>query len=581
MNIPRLLRTVRFLKVGQLLDQGTTRLFIRRQNPGKLLKRLPSDGEMPELRWSPRGAFLHPDGSPTSESELLAGRFTFVGETRRVGFPPTWSGQDASRLWRYNLHYHGFLFGLDFERARTVLADYLERHPPASGAEGWETYPLSLRLTCWIPAFFGRWREQTLADRALAERLWLEVRRMAVWIDGHLETHLRANHLLENAIALCLAGACFEGSEAAAWRRRGQALLEGELREQILSDGGHFERSPMYQQRLLYGLGLLLNSGDSELEKLCREPARRMASWLQAMTHPDGGIALFNDAALDVYPRTADLLSWLAGIGLDSPPSCSPADGPPDLSPSGYFSARNDRGDVLFMDVGEIGPTYQPGHAHADFLAIELSLASSRFVVDGGNHDYEPGADRQWARSVQAHSTIFIDGQEPLELWSTFRVGRRGKPTLVGHRGEADGTQLFTGSHTGYQHLPGNPRPRREVLWTARGLVYLRDSVHSNRISNCTSQLRIDGAWQLETVADDRLSFTRDGQRAWVLAGGPIERSPCQWFPHFGVRRGALLLRQATRSGPAPTPTEWVICRDEELEEALFILDASKTGTAA
>ena len=78
------------------------------------------------------------------------------------------------------------------------------------------------------------------------------------------------------------------------------------------------------------------------------------------------------------------------------------------------------------MDVGEIGPDYQPGHAHADFLAIELSLDGARFIVDGGVKEYAEGPDRAWSRSVQAHSTVFVEGEEPLELWGAFRVGQLG-----------------------------------------------------------------------------------------------------------------------------------------------------------
>ena len=42
------------------------------------------------------------------------------------------------------------------------------------------------------------------------------------------------------------AGLYFDGEEAERWLRRGLVLMQREIAEQVLADGGHFERSPMY-----------------------------------------------------------------------------------------------------------------------------------------------------------------------------------------------------------------------------------------------------------------------------------------------------------------------------------------------
>src|SRR5439155_3503852 len=68
----------------------------------------------------------------------------------------------------------------------------------------------------------------------------------ARWLRGRLEHHLLGNHLWANAKALVFAGAWFEGAEAERWLDTGVRLLRREFAEQILADGGHFERSPMY-----------------------------------------------------------------------------------------------------------------------------------------------------------------------------------------------------------------------------------------------------------------------------------------------------------------------------------------------
>lgn len=573
MSYMRLLRTVRFLRPRQAVDQMLVRLWRRNRDPAQLLGRLQQDGEPPRPRWRPLTTWPVPDGTPHTADDLLRGRFSFVGHTEECGWPPAWDSTGPPRLWRYNLHYHGFLHALDYDPAREVVEDYLERHGPAKGAEGWEPYPVSLRLLNWLSLFLGRWREETLADRDFAARLWLEVRRMVRWLESHLERHLLANHLFENAVALSFAGACFAGTgsdenEANGWKSRGTRLLEAELEEQILADGGHYERSPMYQERLLYALGLLINTGDAELGELCREPAARMAGWLSAMTHPDGGIALFNDAALDVYPATSELLAWLAAMGVEPRREFDRGPGWAWLASSGYFTARNENSAALFVDAGEIGPDYQPGHAHADFLAIELSLHGRRFVVDGGVFDYEDSPERAWARGVRAHSTVFVDDAEPLELWGAFRVGRRGRPIDVVHESRTDGSHVLRAGHTGYRHLVGAPTPRREVTWTAGGIIHLRDRVLGEAALDCTSQLRIDGAWHLEHVAPERLRFRLGAATVWVLASDAIDIQPCRWFPRFGVEAPAHLLRQAMTAGHDPRPVEWVVCNDADLAAA-------------
>ncbi|MCP3917056.1 MAG: hypothetical protein GY711_16030 [bacterium] len=564
MSVLRFLRTVRHLKARQWIGQTRERVRVHTRDPARLIARVPDDGAAPVIGWNPVVPWIAPDGTPFAADALRAGSLSMLGITRSVGSPPSWDQAEAPRLWRYHLHYHGFLFALEFAEARAWVRDYMESHGPVRGVraqlEGWEPYPLSQRLMTWLPLFFGRWRARTCADAAFAARLWLEVRRMVDWLEEHLETHLMANHLLENAVAISLAGACFEGECAAAWRGRGYALLEEQLDEQILADGGHYERSPMYQQRVLYALAALVNTGDTELGWLCREPASRMAGWLEAMTHPDGGIALFNDAALGLHPETSKLREWLGRMDVEPLRSEGEAGA---LMPSGYFAVRDDSGDALFMDAAEIGPDHQPGHAHADFLAIEVSFAHMRFIVDGGNHDYEPSRERAWARSVEAHSTVYVDGEEPLELWGAFRVGRRGRPIDVACDTRADGARVFRARHTGYRHLRGSPVPSRRVVWSG-GTVEVADAVEARAARACTSQLRVDGAWRLERVAPKRLRFTRGATEVWVVGGSEIEVSASRWFPRFGTVATAHLLRQRTASGPDPLPVRWILQRGTE-----------------
>jgi hypothetical protein len=64
---------------------------------------------------------------------------------------------------------------------------------------------------------------------------------------------------MANAKALIFAGSYFQGPEADQWRRIGLSVLSAQLPVQVLSDGGHYELSPMYHSIILEDLLDLVN----------------------------------------------------------------------------------------------------------------------------------------------------------------------------------------------------------------------------------------------------------------------------------------------------------------------------------
>ena len=501
MNVPRLLRTVRHLTPTQMLGQVRVRLRKAVENPKSL--RDATASEYPGVRWKPLGPF-----QPPCFGDVSDGTFTFVGRSETLGLPPkTWT-PDAPLLWLYNLHYHEWLWGLrgrGSPRSPLKMAlDWTERHPLARGAVGWAPYPTSLRLMNWCALFF--------ADEPAAE-LWPSVWRQAQRLTQTLETHLLGNHLLENAAALACVGVCFDGAAAAGWRRIGFDLLRAQLAEQILPDGVHFERSPMYHARVLYVLGFLANTGDGDLRGIVEPYLPRMRHAAAALTHPDGRIALFNDAAFDIYP--------------DPPTVAEP--GVIVLPDAGYYTARNAAGDYVVCDFGPLGPDHLPGHAHADMLSFEASFGGKRFVVDGGTFDYVDGRMRAYCRSVVAHNTVQIDGKDQAEFWGAFRVGRRAKPTDWNAVSHENGFTLTAG-HTAYDH-------RRTFDWRD-GTLAITDHVGGAGVS----RLHLHPEVRVEHD-DDALRLVRDDIVVRLTCAGAlpvIETMP--YCPRFGVKLDAPVL---------------------------------------
>jgi uncharacterized heparinase superfamily protein len=461
--------------------------------------------------------------------------FEMLNETRRVP-EGDWSARGASDLWRYNLHYFDDLNAEGAEARHRwheqAIEDWIKANLPGTGA-GWEPFPTSLRVVNWIKVALAG---QTLSEPAIAS-----LATQARHLRQRLEYHLLGNHLFANAKALVFAGAWFEGGEAGTWLHKGLSILEKEIPEQILPDGGQFERSPMYHALALEDVLDLINLARTYpaaipdrwklLAHSWPETARRMLRWLEAMCHPDGEIALFNDAAFGVAPAPAELGRYAREL-LGETDSALPE--LVHLADSGYVRAAS-RDAVLFADVAPVGPDYLPGHAHADTLSFELSLFGQRTIVNGGTSRYGTGLEREAERGTPAHSTVTVGGENSSEVWAGFRVARRARPIDLRIEGTGDEV-LLSCAHDGYKRLPGKPIHRRS--WRLRdGTLRVEDRIEGTFRS---AQVRCHLHPSVEVIAepDGRsgvLKLPTGHQVVWRSSqSARIERS--HYSPEFGLK---------------------------------------------
>ncbi len=478
---------------------------------------------------------------PGYQPQLLGPRtFRFLNQTRELTSAADWNSLSPDNLWLYNLHYFGDLVAEGFnERVtwhRQLLERWMAENPPATGI-GWESYPLSRRIVNWI-----KW---ALAGGELSPALVHSLAVQARYLSRRLEYHLQGNHLFSNAKALIFAGAFFSGQEAARWLHVGLKLLNSQMREQFLADGGHFERSPMYHSMLtedLLDLVQLRSLYPAVLEARNSQALRSidprpMLRWLQVMTHPDGGIAFFNDAAFGVAPSCATLFAYARNLGLAV--TERPTETIESLPDSGYVRLENGSA-VLIVDVGAIGPDYLPAHAHADTLSFELSLKGRRVLVNSGTSTYS-GPLRHRQRATAAHNSLTVDEMDSSKVWSNFRVAHRARPIDVRvERGCA------SAAHDGYRRLPGNPIHRRRCELQS-GQLQIEDLVEGS------SQHSV----ALHFHAAPGLEISRDGD-TWLLSenSSPVANLRCPegmqsdvvdtvYYPEFGVaaRNKTLIAR--------------------------------------
>ena len=229
-----------------------------------------------------------------------------------------WNAKNQDKLWLYNLHYFDDLNAINSEQRliwhKNLIQKWIEDNPIGLG-NGWEPYPSSLRIVNWI-----KWFSLDLNLQDNVKQIWLDSLVIQTrFLNQNLEYHLLGNHLFSNAKALVFSGLFFTGEEADHWYELGLSIINRELSEQVLSDGGNFELSPMYHAIFLEDLLDLVNihqAYDKSFPDNFENKIVQMLEWLKAMCHPDREIAFFNDAALGVAPSFIELLSYSERLGI-------------------------------------------------------------------------------------------------------------------------------------------------------------------------------------------------------------------------------------------------------------------------
>lgn len=470
------------------------------------------------------------------------GHFRFLNDSAEYNSKIDWQAQGKDRLWRYNLHYFQYLHpeeGLEKRIGIALMNDWIQNNPPGT-KDSWDSFPISLRLVNWI-----KYLTQASQPEPEAKAFNQSIYQQALWLERTMERHLLGNHFFKNLKALVFAGLFFQGKDAERWLDKGGCLLAHEIREQILFDGGHFERSPMYHCMILEDCLDLFNIFNEKHSTACRElktllesVCPRMAQFLTGMLHPDEKIALFNDAAFGIELPPDRILKYASSLlqkHITRPKGLCWS-----FPESGYFVIAPGNGDRMLIDCGPIGPDYQPGHAHCDTLSYELSLDGQRVIVDSGVYDYQNGDMRQYVRSTRAHNTIMVDGEEQSEIWGAFRVARRAKPIYA--RFHTIGTHkiLFSGAHDGYKRLLGKVIHERFVEFDETDGWTITDRIKGRRKHRVESFIHIhpDLKAVIKGAEIQLLDRTSNKRRARivVISQDTVSRSKGWYCPEFGLR---------------------------------------------
>jgi hypothetical protein len=426
MSLSRYYHTLKYLHSDQLFYRVTHTL------KSKLFPPKPYTPHPPQF-------FRLPDTVtpfPLTKGKYLGGNhFNLLNITHEFTEGIDWSYDKYGMLWTFKLNYFEYLLdeGCDKEDAIRLLDDWCRAEPAIK--VGKMAYPISLRTINWLKAMvrFGIKDHRHIAVvRCELDRLY-----------NNLEYHVLGNHLLENSFALVVGGLAFKDLKLL---NKGISIFDREFPEQILDDGGHFERSPMYQQILLERMLDILNfakntsQGKAVVAKL--EPVVvKMMAWLDRMTFANGNMACFNDAVSGMSMTTAELKDYARRLGITLPQTSIP------LGASGYRRFDTEHFECI-MDVGDVGPDYLPAHAHSDTLSFCLSVHGIPHIVDTGISTYQPDQIRQRERSTSAHNTVVVDGKEQSEAWGSFRMARRAHAMIL-----EENELRIRATHDGYRSI--------------------------------------------------------------------------------------------------------------------------------
>ena len=183
-DLGRLWRTVRHLRPVQIIYRVIFRLYKPRVNfrPAPQLRRPNSEWHRSAMR---RSVMTGPS------------QFMIFGSSHDVS-QGGWNPNHLSKLICYNLHYFNDINAVNnsdrLDWHCKLINQWIAENPAPVG-NGWEPYPISLRIVNWI-----KWAQlnSDMVSAHMIHSLAVQTR----FLESQLEWHLLGNHLFVNAKAL-------------------------------------------------------------------------------------------------------------------------------------------------------------------------------------------------------------------------------------------------------------------------------------------------------------------------------------------------------------------------------------------
>ncbi len=362
-------------------------------------------------------------------------QFEFLNISHQFKSGIDWNYSPHGKLWTYNLNYFEFLAqpNISTQQGLNLMEDFIEKEKQIK--DGMESFPISLRIIFWVKFLI----ENKVKNNKIDQSMYRQLQRL----HAKPEYHLMGNHLLENGFGLLFGGIYFDDQKII---DQAEEIITIQLQEQILSDGAHFELSPMYHQIMLYRILDCINllksnpqNSTNNLLILLQKTASLMLGWMKNITFRNGAMPCLNDTTNGIAPTSKQLFEYAKNLNIELNQMA--------LGESGYRKFSNKNIEAI-VDVGKIGPDYIPGHAHSDTFNFILQYQDKPFIVDTGISTYEKNVRRNIERSTASHNTVMINGKEQSDVWGGFRIGKRAEITKL-----EETQNSILAIHDGYKNI--------------------------------------------------------------------------------------------------------------------------------
>jgi hypothetical protein len=424
---------------------------------------------------------------------------------------------DIKHVWELNRHLHLVRLAQAWAVSREArwlhalaeqLRTWFAQCPPGRGPNWTSSLELGIRLINWalVWQLVGGAKSGLFAgdDGQQLQAAWLaSIHAHCRHIARHLSRHSSANnHLIGELAGLYTAASvwpCWRAS--AGWLEQARRELEEQAQAQFSRDGVNREQAFAYHvfsSEFLFVAGLVGQASGQPFSRAYWAVLQRALRFLRSVRDAAGHLPMVGDAddgiVFRLGPAGADRAAQLLALGqsvFDGQADAEPGvrwllhalPGPrpkldqhepdsgwafPDggylLFGSDFGSAREIKG---LLDCGPLGYLGIAAHAHADALALVLSIGGEPCLIDSGTYSYwQEQKWRDYFRGTSAHNTVRIDGQDQSVSGGRFMWVKKAKASIE-RMPRSPQDFDFRGSHDGYLRLPDPVRHLRSVRFDA------------------------------------------------------------------------------------------------------------------
>jgi hypothetical protein len=529
---------------------------------------------------------------------LRDGRVMHLGRMVESEGRIDWLPRAASREWQSALHALDELVAVGiaaatsssaeerrgwYELAIAVWRDW-GRRVPSGHAVAWGVPALARRVRnlLLVQALLApELRKDAETRRDLLARLYEQVGAL----EAAVPSHPTDGWLVAAGNALFFAGRFFDGMEARQWVEAGTTMLWGQLRAQVLEDGGHATRSPRWQAFVLaeYLTTLAaLRADNDDVPMWGRKRVKGMADCLARLVHPDGTLPAFDAPPVDDGWTVPELLATAAVLlhepGFAVAPSLpgvwpllvlgeggrrtyggfahvAPVSEARALRRTAFYVLAGEHGDTMLIDGAS-----RPCEDGAAVFGYELAIGGLPIVVGAPVGADEPGSLAEHARSLHARNVLV-----------PTRLGAGEQGTVESRFTVRDGVQYFVGTCQGFAGLGTEIRYRRRMFclpgrfwlvcddvlgsgsFAGESLVHLHPDV--------TVRAACDGRPALAIARSPQSTMTvlTAGARSVGILGGIEEPDAQGWYPAAGGAWRPAPVLALRMSGALPLLTGYAL----------------------